>query len=70
MRAETIAKILANLRPDRGNRFASRTVKTKAAGAFKQWKLTVEAMAYEACTYQSEMSRERFFELSTCQMED
>ncbi len=40
-----IADRLRVLRPDRGNRYASRTVQTKAAGAYAQWEETVRTFA-------------------------
>lgn len=64
---EAIAQTLKTLRPDRGNKYAPRAVKSKGAAAYEQWSATVVAMAqtcqrfnagfqvghfFKACDYQ------------------
>ena len=44
MNTDSLARKLAMLRPDRGNRYASRTIKTKGAAAYAQWQETVRVL--------------------------
>ena len=44
MNTDSLARKLAFLRPDRGNRYASRTIKTKGAAAYAQWQETVRVL--------------------------
>ena len=43
--AQSLIRELRALRPDRGNRYASKTVRAKGAAAYHQWENTVGAMA-------------------------
>jgi hypothetical protein len=40
-----VSETLRSLRPDRGNLYASRTVRTKGVAAFQQWQETCRAFA-------------------------
>jgi hypothetical protein len=43
--ATLLAYAMRDARPDRGNKFASRTVQTKGEAAFKQWEHDVKTVA-------------------------
>ncbi len=42
---KAIAETLASLEPDRGNRYATRTVQTKGEAAHEQWRRTCNTLA-------------------------
>jgi hypothetical protein len=65
----SLARELAMLRPDRGNRYASRTVQTKGEAAYAHWWGTCNALANWCHRQQAEgFDRETF--LLICSGED
>jgi hypothetical protein len=65
---QVIAEALASLKPDRGNRYASRTVQTKGAAAFAQWEATVRGLAFKLASYNPRFNFSRFYK--ACGLEE
>lgn len=59
--AYDIANRLGQIRPDRGNRYESRTSLTKKRGAFAQWQLTCRTVAYLVCVTRKSLSEAEFY---------
>lgn len=64
--ALNVAAELAKIRPDRGNKYASRTIKVKGAGAFEQWRYTCRTMAYLLCISWRLCSEDEFYQALGC----
>lgn len=63
-----IAAVLAEMKPDRGNRYSTRTVKTKGAGAYEQWRQTCITFCHRIAIQTPGFDRAEF--LRQCGMGD
>lgn len=55
-----LADTLKALRPDRGNRYAPRGVRTKGEAAFDQWQETIDALADFCASQNPHFNRDRW----------